>query len=71
MSVVARARPWVEQAFHAVYEFGHVEIDEQTGWTSSQPKIRHDLGLMHREQTIDRFDFDDHEILDDQINAVA
>ena len=49
----------------------HVEIDQQADFTAGEPQVRQHLGAVHRLESLDRLDFDDHRVFDEQIDSVA
>jgi hypothetical protein len=44
-----------------------VEVDEQPKWQACEAEIREDLGLVHGQQMLDRFDLDQHLSVDDHV----
>jgi hypothetical protein len=55
----------------ALLEQRDVEVHQETETTSGQLHIGQDLSFMDARQRIDGLDFDDYEILDDQVDAIS
>jgi hypothetical protein len=49
----------------------HIEIEENSYFTSRLAQIRNELSTVDRNQPLDRLDFDDDRVLDEQIDTVA
>ncbi len=60
----------VDHAFDSVSQVSHVEIDQQANSDAAEPHVREKLSLMHRMNGVNAFHFDDHQVLDDQIDPV-
>ncbi len=54
-----------------MFDQGHVEIDEQAKTLAGQAKMRQELLFVDRGDDLNRFDFDDYEILDDEVRTKA
>src|SRR2546425_1663137 len=61
----------VDEAFHAVHQPRHVEVDEQAHRTASQTQIGQDLCLMDVCQCSNRLDVDHHKVFDDQVDSIG
>jgi len=46
-----------------------VEVEKQSGRTPCELQVRNELGLVRRVKTVDRFDFDNHAAIDEQIDS--
>jgi len=61
----------VYEAFDPILQMYDVEVDQQSDGFAAQFEIRNNLSLMNRRDRIDRLDFDNHEIFDQQIHSIA
>jgi len=44
-----------------------VEVDEETEWQAREPEVGEDLGFVHGEQVLDRFDLDENLLINDHV----
>ena len=51
-----------DEAFQAVFQHFAVKIHQQANSAAAQPEIGHHLRFMHRQDALDRLDFDDHRV---------
>ncbi len=60
--------PWLEgNPLYAVPDHGNVEVDEQSEPFVGQPQVAQELGREDRRVPLDRFDLDDDDVVDDQV----
>jgi hypothetical protein len=55
----------------ALLEQPDVEVDEQAKRKACEPQVGNDLALRDEQQVLHRLDFDDHKVIDDQVEAVT
>ena len=53
------------------FEIRHIEVDEQTDPFSTESQISHELRLVQWQDGLDRLDFDNHRVVDEQINPIS
>ena len=58
-----------DEAPQAIFQSGRIEIHQQADATTGHPKIRQDLGVVHRQQAIDRLDLDDQVLLNQDVGS--
>jgi hypothetical protein len=63
--------PSVDHAFNAIFQVGDVEIDQQPNAFPAEAEIRQKLSLMDRVDAIYALDLNNHQIFDEQINAIT
>ena len=55
----------------AILQMRNIEVYKQTERFATELKVRKNLRLMYRRDGIDRLQFNNHEILDEKIDAIA
>ena len=59
----------IEDTGYAVLDERSIEVDQQAKPFVGQPQVGQKLLSVNRRETFDRFDLDDHPILDNQVRA--
>ena len=61
----------VDDAFQAIFQDGHVEVQQQSHLPVVELQVREHLGLMDRQERIDVLQFDNDDTLDDEVHPKA
>lgn len=61
----------VDDAADSVFENRDVEVDQETELAFGQSQIGQQLGVMHRGEVVDGFQFHDHSLIDSDVDPIA
>jgi hypothetical protein len=67
----SETRGGVDQTTESVPQHGLVKVDEESNGQLLQFEVRNDLGLVHRQEPLYGFHFDDKAVFDHEIEPIS
>ena len=61
----------IHDALQAFLQYRNIEIDQQTDTPPRKLQVSQELSFMYRRKAFDRFNLHNHEVVNNQIHAIA